>query len=169
MREEQPPTPSAPSPAPLTAPPGPSRSARPSGPDQPGTVFLQRVDDSSVLVTTQPDPTGRSRLVVLRVLSTMLGTVNAVYLRREEASRLADELIRVAATVIPDAGPTDDRPAATGEQGGTSIPRRVVVAGEGVSAASLRETLTDLPPGARLVDFATDTDVALVFALPPGS
>jgi uncharacterized repeat protein (TIGR03917 family) len=131
-------------------------------------TFLQRTDGSSVTVGTQPGGADGDRVVLLRLQSPLLDIVNAVYLRPAEADRLAAGLTRVAALARRRAAPhgVDDRVRSAGDEPRRApAGRRVVVAQEGTSAADLRALLGQLPPDATLLDFGSDTDLSLVFAL----
>jgi uncharacterized repeat protein (TIGR03917 family) len=131
-------------------------------------TFLQRIDGSSITVSTQPGGPDGDRVVLLRLQSPLLDLVNAVYLQSAEANRLADGLSRAAARTRRRAAPHGAGGrvgAATDVPRRAPISRRVVVAREGTSVADLRALLGQLPPDATLLDFGSDTDLSLVFAL----
>lgn len=131
-------------------------------------TFLQRIDGSSITVSTQPGGADGDWVVLLRLQSPLLDVVNAAYLRPPEADRLANGLTRAAELTRRRAAPrgADDRARAAGDEPRRApASRQVVVAEEGTSAADLRALLGQLPPDATLVDFGSDADLSLVFAL----
>jgi uncharacterized repeat protein (TIGR03917 family) len=129
-------------------------------------TFLCSADGATVSVGAQPATeagTADPPLVVLRVCSS--GTAPAVLrLLPEEARRLAALL--TSAADGPPARSTHPAGARLGAAGSPPVPHTqyALTVPEGCPVAELRQLLAPLPPGARLVDFSSDTDVLLVFA-----
>ncbi|ABD09826.1 hypothetical protein CcI156_01150 [Frankia sp. CcI156] len=129
-------------------------------------TFIGRIDGTVITVGTQPSVPRRTPVVVLRTQSALLDVLCVAHLVPDEAHRLAALLSSAALSSV---GRSASRPS------GAAPPpadlacgvrsRHIISAEEGSSAAELRHALALLPAGARLVDFVSDTDVALIFSV----
>jgi uncharacterized repeat protein (TIGR03917 family) len=161
-------------------------------------TFIGRIDGTAVTVATRPGASPGAPVVVLRTQSPVSGVLAAVRLVPDEAHRLAALLSSAALAAVGRAAsrPTTGVPPPAVDEADPSGPalpagprivlprdddhdtaqvrsRHVISAGEGSTAAEIRHALALLPVGARLVDFVSDTDVALIFSMdeqgwPPG-
>ncbi|ONH30223.1 hypothetical protein [Pseudofrankia asymbiotica] len=92
---------------------------RPGTPREPLTLVSQ-LDGSVVTVGTQPGIDGGARVIVMRLQSSLLDVLNAVYLLPVEAQRLADSLssaATMAGTGTGTAAPADRFPARVPDEG----------------------------------------------------
>ncbi|MCM3885466.1 hypothetical protein [Frankia sp. R82] len=134
-------------------------------------TFLCRSDGAAVSVGPLPGGPPGSGAVLVGLGVRLPGASPArLRLTPDEAGRLAGlltDVVEGGASAAPDHVPDGawPEPAAGARSDAVAGSRYVVVAPEGAAVTELWPALAAVPPGARLVDFSSDADVVLVFAL----
>ncbi|WP_261565564.1 hypothetical protein [Frankia gtarii] len=129
-------------------------------------TFLSRLDGAAVSVGPLPGAPPTSGVVLTAQRPDRDPAV--LRLAPDEAGRLAQLLSAAAvAAVGPPPAPADRHGGSSSDGGGQAAvhSRHVVCVAEGSAAEELGHALALLPARARLVDFTSDTDVVLVFAI----
>ncbi|WP_076844771.1 MULTISPECIES: hypothetical protein [Protofrankia] len=136
-----------------------------SGNDRVSTL-VSRADGTQISIGVQPGAGIGPAAILLRIRPSLPDTDHATYLAAPEAHRLA-EALTAAARAAREPGDqlrtASDDPPRPHPDNATSHEHAVTVC-EGTTVFDLSWLLGGLPASARLVDFASDTDVVLIFS-----
>ncbi|WP_250285016.1 MULTISPECIES: hypothetical protein [unclassified Frankia] len=131
------------------------------------STLVSRADGAQISIGVQPGTGIGPATILLRVRSPLPGTDHATYLAAQEAHRLAAALTAAACAARE---PGDQPRAASNDPprprpDSPASPEHAVTICEGTTVFDLSWLLGRLPAHARLVDFASDTDVVLIFSV----